>query len=81
MKNLNHSTFNVKCNFKYWAECPQDYACEGEYYITVKDNVLHATGKCDEDDTNDFYIKLENGKYYIKTKRFLNQDRQELTKE
>ncbi len=63
------------------AEHAQDYACEGKYYLTVEDNVLHGTGKCDEDDTHDFYIKLEKGKYFIKSKRFLNQDWQELTKD
>ena len=60
------------------AEQSQDYWCEGEYQLNEEQRILHAKGKCDEDDINDFYLKQENGKYFIKSKRFLNQDWQEL---
>lgn len=63
------------------AENSEDHWCEGDYYITKENNFLHAKGKCDENDTNDFYIKHENNKYFIKSKRFTNQDWQELVKE
>lgn len=63
------------------ADQSQDYWCEGNYYLTSENNILHGTGKCDEDDTNDFFLKSENEKYYIKSKRFLNKDWQILTKE
>lgn len=63
------------------ADQSQDYWFEGNYYLTIENNVLHGSGKCDEDDTNDFFLKFENEKYYIKSKRFLNQDWQELTKD
>lgn len=62
------------------AEQSQDYWCEGEYQLNEEQRILHAKGKCDEDDINDFYLKQENGKYFIKSKRFLNQDWQELYK-
>lgn len=63
------------------ADKSEDYWCEGDYNIENESNVLHAKGKCDEDDINDFFLKQENGKYYIKSKRFLNPDWQELTKD
>lgn len=63
------------------AEHVQDYSCEGEYYLNNVNNILHGQGICAEDDINDFYLKQENGKYYIKSKRFLNQSWQELTKD
>ncbi|WP_312076614.1 hypothetical protein [Chryseobacterium sp.] len=62
------------------AEYSEDYWCEGNYNLSIDKNILYAKGKCDEDDTNDFYLKFENGKYYIKSKRFLNSDWQELKK-
>lgn len=63
------------------AEYPQDYNCEGEYVLKVESNTLHGSGKCNDEDLNDFYIKKINDKYYIKSKRFLNHDWQELKKE
>lgn len=63
------------------ADQVQDYWCEGEYYLTDENGILHATGKCDEDDINDFYLKYQNGIYFIKSKRFLIQDWQVLKKE
>lgn len=63
------------------AENPQDYICEGKYVLQTDNNKIYASGKCDSDDINDFYLKKESGKYYIKSKRFLNQDWQELIKE
>ncbi|WP_210148895.1 hypothetical protein [Chryseobacterium scophthalmum] len=63
------------------AEDPQDYNCEGDYILQIESNILHGSGKCDSDDINDFYLKKESGKYYIKSKRFINQDWQELKKE
>lgn len=62
------------------ADNVQDYWCEGEYHLIKKDNILHAKGKCDQDDMDDFYLKNEDGKYYIKSKRFSNQDWQQLQK-
>ena len=62
------------------AKYSEDYGCEGEYRLTNNENVIHAKGKCDQDDTDDFFLKQENGKYYIKSKRFLDQDWQELNK-
>lgn len=62
------------------ADQTQDYWCEGNYYLTDENGILKATGKCDEDDTNDFYLKQENGTFYIKSKRFLNRDWQVLKK-
>ncbi|WDF45927.1 hypothetical protein PQ459_13565 [Chryseobacterium sp. KACC 21268] len=56
------------------ADQAQDYWCEGEYYLTEQNGILKATGKCDEDDINDFYLKQEQGRYYIKSKRFLDQN-------
>ena len=63
------------------AESSEDYWCEGDYYLEIKDGGLYATGKCDEDDTNDFMIKLTKNQYYIKSKRFKNIDWQLLSKE
>lgn len=63
------------------ADQPQDYTCEGDYTLQVEKSEIYASGKCDSDDINDFYIKKENNKFFIKTKRFLNQDWQELKKE
>lgn len=63
------------------AEHSEDYWCEGDYYLTKENNILHAKGKCDQDDTNDFYLKYENGEYYIKSKRFEDQDWQVLNKD
>ena len=63
------------------ADQVQDYWCEGDYYLIEKNGILKATGKCDEDDLNNFYLKLENGIYHIKSKRFLNQGWQILKKE
>ncbi|WP_048509729.1 hypothetical protein [Chryseobacterium sp. FH2] len=62
------------------ADYSEDYGCEGEYKLTKENNILHARGKCDQDDVDDFYVKFENGKYYIRSKRFINQDWQELKK-
>lgn len=62
------------------ADQVQDYWCEGEYMLKETQGVLHAKGKCDEDDSSDFYLKQDKGSYFIKTKRFLNQDWQEIKK-
>ncbi len=62
------------------ADQVQDYWCEGEYTLKDSQGVLHAKGKCDEDDSNDFYLKQDKGMFFIKTKRFLNQDWQEIKK-
>lgn len=62
------------------ADQVQDYWCEGDYYLTDKKGIIYARGKCDEDDLNDFMMKYEGDKYYIKSKRFLNQDWQILEK-
>jgi len=69
---------NQKAILSIGAENVQDYWCEGEYRLIKEDNILHAKGKCDQDDMDDFYLKNENGKYYIKSKRFINQNWQEL---
>lgn len=60
------------------ADHSEDYWCEGEYKLMNKNGIIHARGKCDQDDRDDFYLKHENGKTYIKSKRFINQDWQEL---
>lgn len=62
------------------ADQVQDYWCEGNYTFTNENNILHGRGKCDQDDMDDFYLKIDSGKYYIKSKRFINKDWQELTK-
>lgn len=74
-------TSDNSCVLSVGADQAQDYWCEGDYYLTSQNNILHATGKCDEDNTNDFFLKYENGKYFIKSKRFLDQDWQNLLKE
>lgn len=63
------------------AKYSEDYGCEGEYELINNENIIHAQGMCDQDDLDDFYLKYEDGKYFIKSKRFLNQDWQELIKE
>lgn len=63
------------------AENPQDYTCEGDYTLQIENNTLFASGKCDSDDINDFFIKYQEGNYYIKSKRFLSKDWLELKKE
>lgn len=62
------------------AEQVQDYWCEGPYTLYNQDNIIHARGKCDQNDLDDFYIKHEDNKYFIKSKRFINQNWQELHK-
>lgn len=62
------------------AEQVQDYWCEGEYSFSKTNNILHARGKCNQDDADDFFLKHENNNYYIKSKRFVNKDWQLLTK-
>lgn len=63
------------------AKYSEDYGCEGEYELINNENIIYAKGKCDQDDLDDFYLKYKDGKYFIKSKRFLNQDWQELIKE
>ncbi|MBD3906221.1 hypothetical protein NAL32_16505 [Chryseobacterium sp. Ch-15] len=63
------------------AKYSEDYGCEGEYRLTNNEKIIYAKGKCDQDNLDNFYIKYENEKYFIKSKRFLNQDWQELIKE
>lgn len=63
------------------AEQVQDYGCEGDYTLTQENGILHGRGICDQDDVDDFYIKKENNQLFIKSKRFLNQDWQQLTKD
>ena len=63
------------------AEHSEDYWCEGEYDLINENGILHARGKCDENDLHDFYIKKENNQFYIKSKRFVNKDWQVLTKD
>jgi len=63
------------------ADHSEDYWCEGSYNLQISDNIIHASGKCDQDDVNDFYIKYQEGNYYIKSKRFLSKDWLELKKE
>lgn len=60
------------------ADQVQDYGCEGEYKLMSENGITLAKGKCDQDDIDDFYLKQESNKYYIKSKRFINQDWQEL---
>jgi hypothetical protein len=63
------------------AEFTEDYWCEGDYYLESKNGGIYAIGKCDDNDINDFAIKEENNQFYIKSKRFKNQDWQLLEKE
>ncbi|RNA62655.1 hypothetical protein D1631_12265 [Chryseobacterium nematophagum] len=63
------------------AKYSEDYGCEGEYKLINNENILHAIGKCDQDDLDDFYLRYENGEYFIKSKRFINKDWQKLIKE
>ncbi|RMZ58432.1 hypothetical protein D1632_12480 [Chryseobacterium nematophagum] len=63
------------------AKYSEDYGCEGEYRLANKENMIQAKGRCDQEDLDDFYIKYENGEYFIKSKRFLDQNWQELHKE
>ncbi|CAI8890386.1 hypothetical protein [Chryseobacterium sp. IT-36CA2] len=72
---------NQKAVLSIGAENVEDYWCEGEYHLIKEGNILHAKGKCDQDDIDDFYLKNENKKYFIKSKRFINKDWQELEKE
>lgn len=63
------------------AKYSEDYGCEGEYRLIDEKSILHAKGKCDQDDLDDFYLKYDNGKCFIRSKRFINQDWLELTRE
>ena len=71
---------NKKAILSIGAEQVQDYGCEGEYKLSSENNILHAKGKCDQEDVDDFYIKKENDQVYIKSKRFINKDWQKLSK-
>lgn len=62
------------------ADHSEDYWCEGEYDLINENGILHARGKCDENDLHDFFIKKENDQVYIKSKRFINKDWQKLSK-
>lgn len=73
-------TSNDASTLSIGAKQAQDYWCEGDYMMTNENGILHAKGKCDEDDVNDFYLKQENGKYFIKSKRFLDKNWQSLKK-
>lgn len=64
------------------ADSVQDYGCEGSFKLTNENNLLHAKGgKCDPVYEFDFFLKQENGKYYIKSKQFLNPDWQILKRD
>jgi len=64
------------------ADSVQDYGCEGSFKLTNENDILHAKGgKCDPVYEFDFFLKKENGKYYIKSKQFLNPDWQILKKD
>jgi len=93
-KAISNNEDNLEIDLRYYinikgnkailsigAESSEDYWCEGDYYLERKDGGLHATGKCDENDVNDFMIKQSNNLYYIKSKRFKNTDWQLLSKE
>jgi hypothetical protein len=58
----------------------QDNFCQGEHELVLENNILHAVGKCKETGAEEFYIKKDNDKYFIKSRRFVNQDWQELKK-
>ena len=63
------------------ADSVQDYGCEGSFKLTNENNVLHAKGgKCDPVYEFDFFLQQENGKYYVKSKQFLDPHWQELLK-
>ena len=70
----NHAILNIESDLHH------DRFCQGEHILMKEDDVLHAVGKCKETGVEDFYIKKENDKYFIKSRRFVNEDWQELIK-
>lgn len=66
-------------------EKSEEVYCEGKYKLTKSKKIIKAKfndeGICtDNAEESNFYIKNENSKIYIKTRRFANQDWQELIK-
>jgi hypothetical protein len=60
------------------AEHSKDKWCQGDYSLEKRDGFIYAKGKCDQDDVNDFSIKMENDNYYIQSKFFINKGWQQL---
>lgn len=75
IKSLTKAVLSIDAKYS------EDYGCEGEYRLIDEKNILHAKGKCDQDDVDDFYLKYDNGKCFIRSKRFINQDWLELIRE
>ena len=77
---------NKKMNLRISTNNSDDAYCEGNYKLIALENIIMAEyddeGICtDEKEESNFYFKNNDGKYYIKSKRFINQDWQELKKE
>ncbi|MGV0924317.1 hypothetical protein [Empedobacter tilapiae] len=70
----NHAILNIESTHH------EDRFCQGEHDLIKENNTLHAIGKCKETGVEDFYIKKENDEYFIKSRRFVNEDWQELKK-
>ncbi|WET49250.1 hypothetical protein PYS58_22290 [Chryseobacterium indologenes] len=75
IKSLTKAVLSIDAKYS------EDYGCEGEYRLIDEKSILHAKGKCDQDDVDDFYLKYDNGKCFIRSKRFINQDWLELIRE
>lgn len=77
---------NKKMNLRISTNNSDDAYCEGNYKLIALENIIKAEyddeGICtDEKEESNFYFKNNNGKYFIKSKRFINQDWQEIMKE
>ncbi|WP_333852017.1 hypothetical protein [Epilithonimonas sp.] len=75
-----------KMNLRIQTDISEDAYCEGQYQLTKNKDFLIASyadeGICtDNIEDSRFYVKTENSKVYIKSKRFLNQDWQVLRRE
>lgn len=72
-------------NLKISTDNYEEAYCEGKYKLVKNKNIIEVKyddeGICtDNVEESNFYIKKENSKILIKSKRFINQNWQELTK-
>ena len=72
-------------NLKISTDKYEEAYCEGKYKLIKNKNILEAKyddeGICTDNSVeSNFYLKIENSKIYIKSRRFADQDWQELSK-
>lgn len=75
-----------KATLRLSTDASSEAYCEGDYKLSSESNLikLQYTGEgicTDDNEESNIYIKKEREQYYIKSKRFENQDWQELTKD